>query len=99
MIFQGICQNVKELSEVCDQVINKFISMNIRINDTEGKHSLMVFILERHGYKLKAKSCTKDIKSCDIQLDDAFTIDELLQELHTECVQNIENSERYSVAY
>jgi len=99
MIFQGICQNVKELAEVCDEVIAKFISLNIQINDTEKKHSLMVFMLDRRGYKLLAKSCTSDIKHCEVDIDDAFTVDELLQELHTLCQQNIDNSKRYSVAY
>ena len=99
MIFQGICQNQKELAEVCDQVIAKFISLNIQITDTKKEHSLMVFMLERRGYTLHAKSCTRSIKSCQIDLDDVFTIDEHLQDLATDCDLAIMNSKRYCVAY
>jgi len=93
-----IHQTVKELAHECDGVINKFISFNIPITDTENEHSLMVFMLERKGYKLFAKSCTRAIKNCQIHLDDAFDIDELLQELHTLCQESIMNSKRYGIA-
>jgi len=92
-----ICQNMKELCEVCDKVISKFMSLNIPIEDTENEHSLMVFILERKGYKLKAYSSTRKIKSCIIDLDDCFSIDEILQDLHTMCEESIDQSKRYSV--
>jgi len=91
-----ICQSRKELAGVCDDVINKFISFNIPITDTKGEHSLMVFMLERRGYTLWAKSCTRAIRHCSWKLDDAFDIDEILQELHTKCMEAIEASDRYS---
>ena len=92
-----ICQDIKELCGVCDKVILKFISFNIPIEDTENEHCLMIFMLERKGYKLKANSCTRKIKSCIIDLDDCFSIDEILQDLHTKCEESIEQSKRYSV--
>ena len=99
MIFQGICQNKKELAEVCDEVIAKFISLNIKITDSKKEHTLMVFMFKRIGYKLHAKSCTRSVKSCVIDLDDTFTIDEHLQDLHSDCELAIMGSKRYIVAY
>jgi len=93
-----ICQNIKELAQQTDECIQKFISLNIPITDTEGQHSLMVFMLERVGYKLYAKSCTTLIKNCFVHLDDAFSLDEHLQDLHSLCCESIMNSKRYGVA-
>ena len=38
--------------------------VNIPILDVQKKHTLMVFRLQRKGYKVKAISSTKGIKSC-----------------------------------
>jgi len=94
-----IHQTVKELAQECDEAIAKFKSFNIDITDTENEHSLMVFLLVRHGYTLRAVSSGRAIKSCTIKLDDCFHLDELLQDLHTLCENSINNSKRYTVAY
>jgi hypothetical protein len=99
MIFQGVCQNQKELAGVCDQVIAKFTSLNFEITDSKKEHSLMLFMLVRIGYTLHAKSCTREIKNCKVLLDDVFTIDEILQDLHISCELEIMKSGRYIVAY
>lgn len=90
-----IHQDIKGLVKECDEVIAKFISINIPITDTQGEHSLAVFLLVRKGYVLTAQSSTSAIKSSSIQLDDAFHIDELLQDLYTECEESIGESKRY----
>lgn len=94
-----IHQTVKELAQECDEVIRRFISLNIPITDTENEHNLMVFLLIRKGYKLYAQSSTKMIRCCEIELDDCFHMDEILQELHTKCCEAINNSKRYEVTH
>jgi hypothetical protein len=94
-----IHQNIKELAEECDEAITKFISLNIPITDTENKHSLMVFILIRKGYKLHAQSGTRMIRSCEAELDDCFHLDEIFQDLHAKCCEAINNSKRYEVKH
>lgn len=90
-----IHQDIKGLVIECDAVISKFKSLNIPITDTQNEHTLMVFILRRKGNTLEAYSPTKAVRSCDIQLDDVFHMDELLQELHSSCLNSIRESERY----
>lgn len=90
-----IHQDIKGLAKECDEVIAKFISFNIPISDTQDEHSLAVFMLVRKGYTLMAQTCTKAFKGATIRLDDAFHMDELLQDLHSECLNEIMKSERY----
>ena len=92
-----IHQDIKGLTQECDEVISKFMSLNIPITDTKGEHSLMVFILVRKGYTLEAQSPARSIKSCSIRLDDAFHMDELLQDLNTKCEDAIRSTPRYEV--
>ena len=89
---------LKDLAEECDEAIQKFISLNIPITDTEHKHTLMVFPLIRKGYKLYAQSGTRMIRCCEVVLDDCFHLDEILQELHTKCCEAINKTKRYEVA-
>jgi hypothetical protein len=94
-----IYQNKKELAKALDEVINKFISLNISITDTKNEHHLMVFMLERKGYKLRAVSPTRKVKSVSIDIDDIFGIDEHLQDLHTYASDSINQSKRYNIDY
>jgi hypothetical protein len=91
-----IYPNRKELAEEMDNVINKFMSLNIPIDDTKEEHSIMVFMLVRKGYTLHAKSPTRLIKGVSVPIDDVFCVDEHLQDLHTLAMQSIENSLRYT---
>ena len=92
-----IHQTRKEMAAECDEAISKFMSLNFDIEDTEGEHNKMVFILRRHGYTLEAYSPTKEIKSCKQFLDDCYHLDDILQELHTDCINAIGDSKRYSI--
>lgn len=94
-----IHQDIRGLIEECDEVIAKSMSLNVPITDTENEHSLMVFILHRNGRRLCARSATRAIRCCAVELDAAFHMDELLQDLHTDCEQAINNSKRYEVYY
>jgi hypothetical protein len=96
--FVMIHPDMKSLKTEIDKVIAKFISLNINIADTKNEHKLMVFMLEREGNKFFAKSCTRAIRHCKVDIDDTFSVDELLQELHTKCQESINNSKRYTVA-
>jgi hypothetical protein len=92
-----IHQNIKGLQEECDSYISRAVSLNIPITDTENKHSLTVFILQRAFRKFVAYSPTKEIKSAKVTLDDCYCLDELLQDLYSKCLENINNSKRYKV--
>lgn len=93
-----IHQNIKDLAEETDAVVNKFVSLNYKILDTEGAHTLMVFMLARKGYTLHAVSPTRSIASAQVALDDVFSLDEHLQDLSTLCEASINKSRRYAVA-
>jgi hypothetical protein len=92
-----IHQNIKGLQEECDRYIDRAISLNIPITDTKNEHSLMVFILQREGRKFEAYSPSREIKSAKVTLDDCYHLDELLQDLYSKCLDNINNSKRYKV--
>ena len=56
-------------------------------------------MLVRKGYTLHATSPTRLIKSVSVPIDDAFCVDEHLQELNTLAEESIDNSKRYNVIY
>jgi hypothetical protein len=93
-----IYENIRELSKAIDDVIANYLSINYPITDTENQHSLMVFMLVRKGYTLKAVSPTKLIKSTQISVDDIFCVDEHLQQLDELCRNSIRNSQRYALS-
>jgi hypothetical protein len=92
-----IYQNKRELAVAMDDVISKFMSLNLDITDTENEHSLFVFTLERKGYQLRALSPTRLVKNASIPMEDCFSIDEHLQDLHEYCCLRINKSKRYKV--
>ena len=87
--------NRKELAEEMDNVIARFMAFTVDINDTKKEHSSAFFHLVREGYKLCAKSPTRLIKSVSVPIDDVFSTDEHLQELHELAINSINNSTRY----
>ena len=94
-----IHQNRKDLAEELDTLIAKFISLSMDIADTKEEHSTTFFLLVRKGYTLHATSPTRLIKSVSVPIDDAFCVDEHLQELNTLAEESIDNSKRYNVIY
>jgi hypothetical protein len=95
--MNGLTQ--KELAQNIDEIINKHISMNVMLKDPKNEHKMAIFMMVREGYKLIGRTCTKDFKTVQVDIDDAFCVDEILQELHTECQNSINNSERYQTMH
>jgi hypothetical protein len=91
-------QNIRDLAQEIDDVIAKYLSINYPITDTENQHSLMVFMLVRKGYTLRAMSPTRLIKSTQISIDDVYCVDEHLQQLDELCRNSISNSQRYALS-
>lgn len=89
-------QDLKEMSVHCDEIIAEFISLNVELASNVHGHTQALFMLQRHGYTLKAITCTKAFKGSSIRLDDCFSMDEILQDLHSELVNNVNDSKEYS---
>ena len=78
----------------------------IEVIDKNKEKDYVIFDISIHNDTLRAEhiALTNEEEQSDkiafkaVQLDDSFTLDELLQELHEECTNAILNSDFYTLA-